>query len=547
MRAANRKYAVSRPIVKERMEIFWVVVFRIRLFILLAFGYDPLLQNSDQSPFHHNETGSQNKATLAVRGSIVPVVEGNSDVKSRWTANLTTQSRKHAPEGHAHCAGGWWPMSECMFKAERDGPVVKRLQEFLRSRGFPQWFTVTVGPRGSYREHDVLEFLKKHLEPWREGRDWRIYMLDDYSAHKTENVWNLCWSRGYIRVVHGGGVTPIGQTPDTDMNEHTRRAYGDKEARLLLEKMRSGQTVPKLTHEECMQLMHDVLSDDELHARASEGYKKTGQSIDLHGKEDALVCREAGVLWSEQTTDGWSGMRPKLDYELAAVAEEFESGGLTWCERCVKKLIMPYPARPKVDRIIERLGEDFYHDHIHSLADGVDDAAVAEGDHEEADSSSDDDDGDGEPTDNVPTAVAGGCDDGAQGAGPEDSHMEGATLSAAQATKVHQVQATMAALESTLEGLRAIGSVRGVHCIEQELTKERRKVRLLVRDDPAVAEAFSRLRNAEANERLVSQRADAERSSRKREAAKALHDRDAAATQLRATKRKIKELRLLMR
>ena len=105
-----------------------------------------------------------------------------------------------------------------------------RLQAFLRSRGFPQWFTVTVGRKGSYREHDIIAFLQKHLEPWRPGRDWRILLCDDYSAHKSINVWNLCWSRGYIRLCHGGGTTPVVQPPDTDLNQHVRREYGKKEA-----------------------------------------------------------------------------------------------------------------------------------------------------------------------------------------------------------------------------------------------------------------------------------------------------------------------------
>ena len=61
--------------------------------------------------------------------------------------------------------------------------------------------------------------------------------------------------------------------------------------------------VPKLTHEECMLLMLEVLSDPALHKRASEGYKKVGQSIELYGTEDELVCREAGVFWREETTD----------------------------------------------------------------------------------------------------------------------------------------------------------------------------------------------------------------------------------------------------
>ena len=70
------------------------------------------------------------------------------------------------------------------------------------------------------------------------------------------------------------------QTPDTDLNEHVRRRYGEKESKLLMDKMRSGQVVPKLTHEECMSLMLEGLSDPGLHMKASKGYKKVGQSID---------------------------------------------------------------------------------------------------------------------------------------------------------------------------------------------------------------------------------------------------------------------------
>ena len=41
VRKANRKYAVPRNVVKERMEIFWVNLFRIRHFIPLTFGTIP--------------------------------------------------------------------------------------------------------------------------------------------------------------------------------------------------------------------------------------------------------------------------------------------------------------------------------------------------------------------------------------------------------------------------------------------------------------------------------------------------------------------------
>ena len=76
----------------ERLEIFWLNLFRLRLLMKLLLGYEPQLENFDQSPYHNNEVGSQDKPVLAVKGAKVPLIEGNSDVKQRWTANLTTFS-----------------------------------------------------------------------------------------------------------------------------------------------------------------------------------------------------------------------------------------------------------------------------------------------------------------------------------------------------------------------------------------------------------------------------------------------------------------------
>ena len=120
-----------------------------------------------------------------------------------------------------------------MYKGAADGNLSDRLRKFIRSRGFPEWMSVTASPRGSYREQDIISFLDTHLEHWREERDWRILLADDFSAHRTPNVFNLAWSRGYILLIHGGGATPVVQTPDTDLNEHVRRSYGNREATLL--------------------------------------------------------------------------------------------------------------------------------------------------------------------------------------------------------------------------------------------------------------------------------------------------------------------------
>ena len=343
LRQANRKYAVPKHVLKERLELFWVSLFRVRQLAVLALGYEPMQLNWDQTPYHHNESGSQNKPTLAVRGSTVPVVEGNSDCKSRWTANLTTCSSETA------VAAGFFPPGECMFKGSKNGRVHLRLEEHRRRMGLPAWLTVTMSEKGSYKEHDVISFLKAHLEEWKEGRDWRIIFADDFAAHKTENVFSLCWSRGYVLILHGGGATPVAQTPDTDLNEEVRRLYGYKESAVLMEKMRYGQTVPKLTHEECMELMHSVLCDKELHKKAARGYKKVGQSVDLHGKEDNLIVREAAIYWNEATSDGYKNMREKVNDEMAIVAEHFAENQIIWNKDYVRKLINKYPKRPAAD------------------------------------------------------------------------------------------------------------------------------------------------------------------------------------------------------
>ena len=535
MRSANRKYEVARPVVKERFEIFLISLYRLRLFIFKAFGYMPHIENFDQSPYHNNETGAQNKPVLGVRGSKIPIVEGNNDVKKRWTGNLTTFSDTSRIER------GSLPYCELCFKAESDGRLNARLQDFHRSRGFPSWFSVTTSPKGSYREQDIVAFLDKHLEKMTEGRDWRILLADDFSAHKTQSVRRLCWSRGYVLLIHGGGLTPVCQTPDTDLNQHVRREYGILETRLLIDKMRDGDVVPKVTPEECMELMFQVLSDPSIHLRAAAGYRKTGQTIDLWGKEDAEVCREAGGFWNEETTNGYPSMRARLDVELTAVAEEFASGGLTWSRRNVERLIKPYPPRPAVDAILDRLGDDYYLDDLHhepfDAAGGVDEnAAVAD------DASSEEDVGPDEATVLPAAAVAG---DGLCPGGGDSGDLAPAhacvVLNADQAETVQEIKTTVAALQEAIGSLRAAGALRAMQSLEQELVKHKRRERELARTSPAIADAFAQRRHAEAQEVLRRRRLILEQNEREQAAKKAKHERDAAVAELMKHKKAIQD------
>ena len=148
MRKPNRKYKVPKDLLEERLKLWWTSVFRIRALCVAIHGYDPDMENWDQSPFHNNESGSQNLRTLAVKGKEVPLIEGHDDTRERWTANFTTWSNKRRiiDEGPPYC--------EACFKADGDR-LERRLQAHIRSRGYGDWFTVITSPKGSYREADV--------------------------------------------------------------------------------------------------------------------------------------------------------------------------------------------------------------------------------------------------------------------------------------------------------------------------------------------------------------------------------------------------------
>ena len=194
-------------------------------------------ENFDQSPYQNNETGSKHVGTHAVAGLEVPLIEGHSDARERWSGNYTTFSDKE------RIMSGETPYVEAMFKSTADntpGPGPKRrtielrLREYIRSRGYGPWLTVATSPKGSYREADVLNFLEAHLPPMTQSRQWRIMLADDFKAHLTNAVFRLCWTKGYVFIPLGGGVTGTVQTVDLDLNQHARRMYCAEEAAELI-------------------------------------------------------------------------------------------------------------------------------------------------------------------------------------------------------------------------------------------------------------------------------------------------------------------------
>jgi hypothetical protein len=179
-----------------------------------------------------------------------------------------------------------------MMKAEGK-QLEAKLQAYVAQKGLPFLVTVVTGPSGSYKEADILNFFEQHLETWKPGRRWEFVFLDAYAPGLTDNVQRLCWARGYILVTHGGGASMVAQTNDTDHHQFVRKRFIDLQTALMISKARrAGGGLVDLNKEENIDIMIEVMSDLELHLRASRGYKYTGTMVSLDGSEDKYISSE---------------------------------------------------------------------------------------------------------------------------------------------------------------------------------------------------------------------------------------------------------------
>ena len=487
MKRPNRKYKVPRSVLAERLEIGWLNVYRVRAAVAAVHGYDPAMENWDQSPFHHNESGSQNLRTLCVAGTTVPIVEGHSDTRARWTCNLTTWSP-------SRLAGGGTPYVEFMFKADGDR-LSLRLREYARERGMGPWVSVATSEKGSYRTSDVLNFLERHLplpHPDPPSRVWRIMLADDHAPHLSPHVARLCWNRCYIFIPHGGGVTPVVQTVDTDLNQHVKRLYAVAECSFLCRQMQEGKVVPTCRPEDCMDLMVPILKDHTLHAAASKGYLKVGLSANLDNSElDGEIVREAAIFWAERD------MRAKINAAVADVREEVRAGRLKWTYDSVRRLLRPYPKRGKVDRVLEKIGDD-------AGADDDDEppweGAENQGDDKSSDSGCDDAGGTVDEPPGQEGAGAVSEVDGESMTLQGDAPTAPPVLPEAHSEQLAAGQESIEALEAAVAAARRAGAMSAVVHLENEIAKQKRHFRALSREEPEVLVALSVQRDAEAAE-----------------------------------------------
>jgi hypothetical protein len=512
MKQPTRKYKVPFHILEERCEIGWLNTFRVRAACLALNGYDPDMENFDQSPYYVNESGAKNISTLAVAGLSVPLVEGHADTRERWTGNFTTFSDK------SRILAGEIPYVEVMLRSDADTnsgtkrkTIELRVREHIRSRGYGPWLTVATSPKGSYREADVLTFLERHLTPLEGKRCWRIMFADDFSAHLTDAVWRLCWHRGYVLIPLGGGVTGVQQTVDLDLNQHVRREYTAAETVELIAMMRSGITVPSMKAEDCVDILHGVMANKALHLAAADSYEKAGFTANLSDDDrDQFIVREAGGIWARRH------MRQKVNAAVAAVRDEVDKKRLTWTHHDVQRLIRPYPPK-SCDDALRRLGAEASVDAAVVADDGVVEAegsaegagVEGEGDAGVEGQEAASEDGDDAMEEGILRSLHEEQDDvfvvdmSDMGDVPfEDTDNDSAAdkppvVHEAHVELVERSEGLIAILEETRQQLLDHGLMSSAGVLENDIRGEKRRVRDLSREDPGVLMAVARARDAE--------------------------------------------------
>ena len=176
----------------------------------------------DQSPFHGNEAGSKACNTLALKGApTVPLIENHAATRERWSLNSITDSDEERIKQRL-------PGFQMMIKAEGH-KLESRLQDYVAEKNLPFQVSVVTGPSGSYREHDILNFLDLHLDEWGPGSRWELFFLDAYAPGLTDNCQRSCWTKGNILMTHGGGASSVAQTNDTDLHLLARQRFVEKQ------------------------------------------------------------------------------------------------------------------------------------------------------------------------------------------------------------------------------------------------------------------------------------------------------------------------------
>lgn len=210
------------------------------------------------------------------------------------------------------------------------------------------WLSVGTTPTGSYNTQDVYAFLDRHLEPMTPGREWRIIMADDYAAHKADCIWDLCWERGYVLILIGGGCTGAVQICDTHLHFPMSIQYQEAEMAHLLEQCdRDPTALPVMQREDCLREVAAVYAQPSLHEKvARRGCVDNMFLLALDGSEDHKGKEDLQRLWHKLEM-------PTFRRQCVSTTEQLRaSGELRWTSSYVREMLEQYKNRGHIDEYL---------------------------------------------------------------------------------------------------------------------------------------------------------------------------------------------------
>ncbi len=257
-----------------------------------------------KKPIMYNETGSKEARTLdSIGAPTVPLKDNHA--QSRERASIMTC----VTSSPSDCVPERLPL-EMLIRA--------KTHKKLKNMKPPADLRVSLqyAEKGSYREANILAYLREHLAKWTEERaaqnDFRILYLDVARSHLVAAVSDFAWNRGYVVLYHYGCTTAVAQVNDTDLHGAFEATYIDFEQKSFYERHLYDPGNIGRTSEEVLQ---DLVATWRCldHRRAQRGHYRTGLANRLDGSDDALLTREALDMWREAEMHVW---RPRAINEV---------------------------------------------------------------------------------------------------------------------------------------------------------------------------------------------------------------------------------------
>ena len=228
-RKPNRRYKVSRDVLRKRLRATWLNSIRVRRLAQQTLGIDlaSAMYGIDEKPMHFNESGSKNVNTLEIAGVKAVRLKTNHAASRERVSVMTCVTSDPLVASRPSK-----PPLEILFRAKSKRRTAKL--------SVPDDTSVSLSwaVKGSYRQEHILQYLKRWLDPWTPEReaaqDYRILFLDIASSHIGNEITEYAWSFGYITLYHYGGTTGVTQVNDTDNHADFEKDFWNKNKMLSM-------------------------------------------------------------------------------------------------------------------------------------------------------------------------------------------------------------------------------------------------------------------------------------------------------------------------